>query len=170
MENATDALKMAFAIFTFVICLSLAFSMITKAKETADTVLWYSDKTNYMLDYTNGEQLKGARIVGRDSVISALYKARKETTVTVRIDLGDGTTIEYSSASEDSIEFNGKSGIEGIVSEKLRGYEKAKFSERIEEITIAGTYKIADDGTKIVVSTEGISNPTRIYITYTLLN
>ena len=47
MENATDALKMAFAVFVFIIALSIVFSLISQAKETADTVLFYSDKTNY---------------------------------------------------------------------------------------------------------------------------
>lgn len=46
MENVTDALKMAFAIFIFIFALSLAFSTITKAKEVADIVLWANDKTN----------------------------------------------------------------------------------------------------------------------------
>lgn len=47
MENTTDALKMAFAIFVFIIALSIVFSLIGKVKETADSILFYSDKTNY---------------------------------------------------------------------------------------------------------------------------
>ena len=70
MENATDALKMAFAVFVFVIALSTVFSLMTKTKEVADTVLWYSDKTNYY-DLTD-EKTDEGRIVGEDTVISAL--------------------------------------------------------------------------------------------------
>lgn len=47
MENASDALKMAFAIFVFVIALTIVFSLISKVKETADAILLNSDKTNY---------------------------------------------------------------------------------------------------------------------------
>lgn len=47
MENAADALKMAFAIFVFVIALSIVFSLIGHVKETADAVLFYTDKTNF---------------------------------------------------------------------------------------------------------------------------
>lgn len=47
MENAADALKMAFAVFVFIIALSIVFSLIGNVKETADTVLYYADKTNY---------------------------------------------------------------------------------------------------------------------------
>lgn len=46
MENATDALKMSFAVFVFIIALSIVFSLISQAKETADAVLFYSDKTS----------------------------------------------------------------------------------------------------------------------------
>ena len=47
MENATDALKIAFAIFVFVIAITLTFSLISQAKSTSDYVLSYSDRTNF---------------------------------------------------------------------------------------------------------------------------
>lgn len=55
MENASDALKMACAIFIFVIALSIVFSLISKIKTTADTILYYSDKTNYY-EWESGDQ------------------------------------------------------------------------------------------------------------------
>ena len=62
MENATDALKMAFAIFVFIISLSIVFSLISHAKETADKILFYSDKTNYYNWETgNLEERKNSR-------------------------------------------------------------------------------------------------------------
>lgn len=57
MENAADALKMAFAIFVFIVALSIVFSLIGKVKETADAVLANSDKTNYYA-HTYGENVK----------------------------------------------------------------------------------------------------------------
>ena len=47
MENASDALKMAFACLVFVIALTSTFSLISRIKETADKILFYSDKMNY---------------------------------------------------------------------------------------------------------------------------
>lgn len=47
MENAADALKMAFAIFVFIMALSMVFSLISTIKETADEVLFITDKTNF---------------------------------------------------------------------------------------------------------------------------
>ena len=39
MENAVDALKIAFAVFVFLIALTVTFSMIAKVKSTAEYVL-----------------------------------------------------------------------------------------------------------------------------------
>ena len=39
MENAVDALKIAFAVFVFVMALSITMYMFTIALETSDTVL-----------------------------------------------------------------------------------------------------------------------------------
>lgn len=54
MENASDALKMAFAVFVFIIALSIVFSLISQVKETADAILFASDKTTYY-DWIEGD-------------------------------------------------------------------------------------------------------------------
>ncbi len=54
MENAADALKMAFAIFVFILALVIVFSMIGRIKDTADEILFYSDETNYY-DWVSGD-------------------------------------------------------------------------------------------------------------------
>lgn len=86
MENAVDALKLAFAVFVFVMALSLVMYMFTQAKETADIVLQSSDITEFM-DYTSLESIQeGAtttddgndRIVGLETVIPTLYRYYKE--------------------------------------------------------------------------------------------
>lgn len=85
MENAVDALKLAFAVFVFVMALSLAMYMFTQARETADIVLQSSDITEFM-DYTSLENvIEGTttvggneRIVGLETIIPTLYKYYKE--------------------------------------------------------------------------------------------
>ena len=70
MENASDALKMTFAIFVFVIALTIVFSLISKVKETADAILLNSDKTNYYEWETgNLEERKNCRRRNRNSII-----------------------------------------------------------------------------------------------------
>ena len=103
MENAVDALKIAFAVMVFTIALSLAMATFSQARETSETVLFMNDKTNYyeydeigtatdMGDYTQYEvrQVDGStitytdkRIVGIETVIPTLYRYYKENYIVV---------------------------------------------------------------------------------------
>ncbi len=77
MENAVDALKMAFAVMVFVMALSLAIYMFSQARETADIVLHSSDVTQYM-SYEQVSEGSENRIVGLESIVPTLYKYYKE--------------------------------------------------------------------------------------------
>lgn len=95
MENAVDALKMAFAIFVFTIAISLAIYMFTKARETANIVLQSSDVTKYMeytdlSDINSGISIEDDRIVGLETIIPTLYKYYKENYTVVFLE-EDGT-------------------------------------------------------------------------------
>lgn len=93
MENAVDALKIAFAIFIFVLALSLAMTMFSQAGETADLVLKSSDVTEFM-DYIEISDMEnGERIVGLETIIPTLYKYYKEN-YTVIFRNSDGTPLE----------------------------------------------------------------------------
>lgn len=78
MENAVEAIKMAFAVMVFVIALSVSMISFNKAKATSDVVLYAQDETNYY-DY-EGATGKAAenRIVGIETIIPTLYKYYKE--------------------------------------------------------------------------------------------
>lgn len=84
MENAADALKMAFAVFVFVMALSLAIYMFSQARTTADAVLYASDSTRFVdyeearVDPTTGAIIGEDRIVGLETIIPTLYKYYKE--------------------------------------------------------------------------------------------
>lgn len=76
MEDAVQALKMAFAVFVFVIAISVAFYVISKAKATSETIFYVSDKTNY---YDNVESNSNVtRTVGLETVIPTLYRYYRE--------------------------------------------------------------------------------------------
>ena len=76
MENASDALKMAFAMIVFVGALSLVIFAFTRARVTATAVLDKSDKDTYYQIYDgsgNGKEYSFYRKVGIDTVIANLY-------------------------------------------------------------------------------------------------
>jgi len=172
MDNASDALKMAFAVFAFVIALSLALTSFTKAKETADTVLWYSDETNYY-QWTTGENQEEGRIVGKDTIISSLYNQQADTYVIVI--LGNekyifnynGKVTEITAIGEKIIDTNERKNMDylkNFINDKLN--KNKTYLENISEVTnegmLGGEYYIADDGTKITITPgEG-----KVYITY----
>ena len=97
MENAVDALKIAFAVFVFVMALSLAMYMFTMAGETADLVLAKSDVTGYMdyeilrADEENVTYIGDDRIVGLETIIPTLYKYYKENYTVIFLE-ADGVT------------------------------------------------------------------------------
>ncbi len=96
MENAVDALKIAFAVFVFVIALSLAMMMFTQARETADIVLQSSD-TARLAEYTELNEISSNvaieddRVVGLETIIPTLYKYYKENYTVIFLE-SDGRT------------------------------------------------------------------------------
>ena len=77
MENAVDALKMAFAVIVFVMALSISINMFSNARETADVVLHSSDITGYM-QFQEATEGTESRIVGMETIVPTLYKYYKE--------------------------------------------------------------------------------------------
>ena len=96
MENAVDALKIAFAVFVFVIALSLAMMMFTQARETADIILQSSDTTRYdefteLADISENVAIEDDRVVGLETIIPTLYKYYKENYTVIFLE-SDGHT------------------------------------------------------------------------------
>ena len=103
MENAVDALKIAFAVFIFVVALSLAMFMFTQARETADIVLSSSDVTEFM-DYIEVADTVGEdRIVGLETIIPTLYKYFKENYTVIFLN-SNGTPLDlYTTRTNPSL-------------------------------------------------------------------
>lgn len=81
MENAAEALKMAFAVFVFVIAITVTFMLVGQAKSTSDLVLATTDKEMYTEYYehdVNYVTTDGKRYVGAETVIPSLYRFWKE--------------------------------------------------------------------------------------------
>lgn len=176
MENATDALKIAFAIFVFVIAITVAFSLISQAKTTSDHILFYADKTNF---YDRLDSKEKNRVVSISDVISTLYKYYKESLcVTIKLGNSDKDIYKFdlNLSKEDlnkfelnqspSTEKEAEYIIEEFINNKLKDYADRKFLEEFVEVPISGIYEVGEDDTEIILSSGG----KKVYITYKLVD
>ena len=121
MENVSDALKMAFAIFVFIIALSMVFFLLTEVKTTADSILFDADKTNYF-EWETGS-LENGRIVGIDTVISTLKNYTTQSTYVIVEDERGSTEYNFNTSKEE---------IESFINSNIRS--TAQYLENIREI------------------------------------
>ncbi len=160
MENAVDALKIAFAVFIFVLSLSIAFMAFSQAAQTSNKMLFASDPTNYYR-YTGVVQPKG-RIVTADVVISSLYRYYKESIV-VNIVNSSGTDTFNTATDGLNSQERRKQRVEEYIKDTLG--KDVKYLETFQEVTKNGKYAVGEDGT--VITEE--AGQTSIYITYTII-
>ena len=78
MENAVDALKIAFAVFVLVLALTVSIVSFNMAKATSDIILYTKDETNYYEYQEANSKAQERRIVGLETVIPTLYRYYKE--------------------------------------------------------------------------------------------
>ena len=87
MENAADALKIAFAMLVFSLALMLLFTVVGQAKETSDIVFQLNDKTgNYEYITTDDYNTNEDRIVGFETILPTIYRYEKEQYAVTIID------------------------------------------------------------------------------------
>lgn len=158
MENAANSLKIAFAIIMLVLAITLTFVMTSKAKETADTVFFVSDETNY---YDMESIGTGNREVGPDTVISTLYRLYDES-LYIKIDGTGYSDIDREYNSDDYNSSKEANKYIAEICEKIADLPN-DFTEQYQEIKTSGTYAYADDGSELILTPGG----TKIYITYT---
>ena len=163
MEDVADALKIAFAIFVFVVAVALLFSLTSQAKETADIVLYYNDETNFY-DYEGSSDEN--RIVPVSEVISTLYRYYKESIcVTVDLDsIGKGVETFDLASRNYTAEADIKKDLGDYIKDNLSQLTNRNFIEEFVEVPISGIYMTGEDGTQITLSSGG----SKLYVTYTL--
>lgn len=174
MENAADAIKMAFAIFVFVIAVTILFVMITRVRSTADTVFYVSDNTNFRAyDLSSGTN----RTVGVTEIISTLYRYYKESVAVTIVDgsnsyyfdIGNETIVVKDSEDNVLLELGSEENIEKNLGEFIENTllyqydEDDNFIEEFTEVPTSGIYSTGSDGSEIVLSAGG----KKVYITYT---
>ena len=149
MENASDALKIAFAVFAFIIALSITFYLITSTKEAADNILWHSDNRNYW-SHTEGNEQK---IVGVDTVIATLKNRGTQSAYVIVKDGSNEYTYKINEQDDKKVNTFIKDNIG----------KTDKYIETVREIVTDGVYRVGNDGTRISVKPGG---STRTYIIY----
>jgi hypothetical protein len=112
MENAVDALKMAFGVMVFVLALTISISIFTNARKTSDVILKGQDETEYYeyiasgtYDETTGEwvSIGDTRIVGIETVVPTLYKYYKENYTVVFLDKSGNPLQMYETLTEPTL-------------------------------------------------------------------
>lgn len=84
MENAAEALKMAFGVLVFVLALSISVNAFSEARQVSQTIINYRDReydTTYVdeYSYTDGSgNLITQRVVSVETIIPTMYRAYKE--------------------------------------------------------------------------------------------
>lgn len=111
MENAAEALKMAFAVFVFVIALTLVFSVISQARATADAVFKLHDRDVSFYDELEGTtnlssyRNNSYRTVGWSTVVPTIYRYKMENYGVTIIDEGSDNpghiVARFSEKTED---------------------------------------------------------------------
>ena len=176
MENAADALKIAFAMFVFALAITLTFTLVSQAKSTADTVLYYSDETNF---YEHSKSDSSNREVSVAEIIPTLYRYYDKESIGVTVNLKSGKTYVFDLKNNETIiqEVGSTTEIKSLNSkaereENLKRFiqnilipsaEDSKFIEEFVEIPISGIYEYGSDGSELVISSRG----KKVYITYT---
>ena len=94
MENAADALKLAFGVFIFAIALVLAFSVIGQARETSDVMLALNDKTN-LYEYIESSEGTKDRIVGFETILPTIYGYAKQQYAITILDASGNPIVRY---------------------------------------------------------------------------
>ena len=90
MENAAEALKMAFGVLMLVLALTLCISSLSQAREAVDSIRTIKDRETSYTYLASADD--STRIVGIETVVPTMYKAYKEN-FEVHFLKADGTDL-----------------------------------------------------------------------------
>lgn len=99
MENAVDALKMAFGIIVFVIAIALSVSVIGQARAASDVIFHSNDKTEFY-EYATEDTVtnvtkNGDRVVGMETIIPTIHRYAKEQFAVTIFDKEGNPIVRY---------------------------------------------------------------------------
>lgn len=178
MEDMVDALKMAFAVFVFVMALTLAFTVFSQAKETSEFVFRMTDRTNFE-EYVE-ESKEQARIVGMETILPlvARYTNRNEM-YRVEIRNQNGEIIKYQNGEQFKSmvfdlredDYNSRTpkqisiDLKRSIEELIKRYQNRKFYETYSQEIYKGQISEEENGEIFEENTQ-----TWVTITYQLIS
>jgi len=136
MENALDAMEMAFAMFVFVLALTITFISFGAIKRVADSVLYINDDSSY-IEYVLDSDYTLQRVVGINDIIPTLYSYSTEL-YKVTIILDNNKRFDFYNENEIfSYQYQRKNYIDNFVSgirtRDENGYSNVIKYKRTEE-------------------------------------
>lgn len=112
MENATDALKMAFAVMVFVMALTISIIMFSQLNSTSKMLIEASDSTKY---YEYNIATEKNRTVGLETIIPTLYKYYKENYTVLFLDKDGYGLGLYSTNTNKELWGTGTDSYNGLI-------------------------------------------------------
>lgn len=103
MENATDALKMAFAVLVFTMALSISVYMFSQLNQVSKAMIASTDSTAYYQYIRTDANSKNYRIVGLETIIPTLYKYYKENYTILFLDRSGAPLNLYETRTEPAL-------------------------------------------------------------------
>ena len=96
MENAVDAIKIAFGLLVFAIAIALTFSVIGQVRATSDIIFTLNDKTQFY-EYTTEEDYNTNinRIVGLETKLPTIHRYAKEQYAVTIFDTTGRAIVRY---------------------------------------------------------------------------
>lgn len=169
MENAVDALKIAFAVIVFVIAIALAFSIFSQARAVSDAITYASDKTNFE-EYVQ-EHAQANRTVGIETVIPAVRRYVKDNE-NYCVEIIDGSkTYTFDLLVDQQMNRTPKQiqeNLEKSLEELLNKYRNATFKESYSETVYRGGIgEVKNENGETIETVEKINTDTKVKITYT---
>lgn len=168
MENAVEALKIAFAVMMFVVALSLSISSLSIANSAVDAIINLNDRET---EYTYVEPTSSNRTVGVETVVTSMYKAYQESfdihfyksngEPLIIYDSKDGVGINYINGSE--VFANSQEAIEHLNQILGAGLYESLSSKKFEEKL--GEYYITQSE-----NTPNANKVKKRVITYTIID
>ena len=92
MENAVEALKIAFAVMMFVMALSLSIFSLSQANVAVTSIIGLNDRET---EYNYVEPSGNTRIVGVETIVPTMYKAYQENFEIYFLDSSGNPLIIY---------------------------------------------------------------------------
>ena len=96
MENAVDAIKIAFGLLVFAIAIALTFSVIGQVRATSDIIFTLNDKTQFY-EYTTEEDYNTNinRIVGLETILPTIHRYATEQYAVTIFDTTGRAIVRY---------------------------------------------------------------------------